>query len=170
MNASQIPLKVPWKISMAMPSPISAYEMTRPPAAASRVALRRSPFQRQSPARSIRPPSSGSAGSRLKASRSRLMNPSHAHTALTGSGRPGRKATPTKPAPRPSDTSGPATAMRNSAPGDGNMPAKRATPPNSQSVMPSMAMPSRRACTAWPSSCRRIEAKKASAATTAMVK
>ncbi len=47
---------------------------------------------------------------------------------------------------------------------------KRATPPNSQSVIPSISIPSRRAWTAWPSSCSRIEAKKTREATTAMAK
>ena len=75
-----------------------------------------------------------------------------------------------KPPPRAAETSGPAIAMRNSAPGEGNIAAKRATPPKSQSVMPSICMPSRRAWTAWPSSCSRIDAKKASAAATAMAK
>jgi hypothetical protein len=50
------------------------------------------------------------------------------------------------------------------------MPAKRATPPNSHSVIPSISIPSRRAWSAWPSSWSRIEAKKPNDATTAMAK
>src|SRR5688572_16834444 len=60
--------------------------------------------------------------------------------------------------------------FRSSAPAEGNMPLKRATPPKSQSVMPSISMPSRWACSAWPSSCRRIETKKRMAAAIAMAR
>ena len=50
---------------------------------------------------------------------------------------------------------------------DGNMPRNCATPPKSQSVMPSISIPSRRACTACPSSWARSEAKNRIAAATA---
>ena len=90
--------------------------------------------------------------------------PSTASAPLTSS------ATPTNAAPRRSDTTGPAMAMRNSAAAEGNIPLKRATPPKSQSVMPSISIPSRCACTAWPSSCRRMEAKNRSVAATAMAR
>ena len=118
----------------------------------------------------MRPPSSGSAGIRLKISSAAFVNPSHETTPSADAGRPGMNAAPTKPAARTSETSGPAAAMRNSAPAEGNIPPKRATPPNIHNVMPSICIPSRRACTAWPSSWSRIEAKKAREATTAIAK
>ncbi len=60
--------------------------------------------------------------------------------------------------------------MRNSAPAEENMPLKRAIPPKIHRVMPSISIPSRRACRACPSSWSRIEAKNASEATTAIRK
>ena len=54
--------------------------------------------------------------------------------------------------PMTSDTAGPASAILSSAAALGNIPLKRATPPKSQSVIPSSSIPSRRAVTAWPSS------------------
>ena len=66
------------------------------------------------------------------------------------------------------ETIGPATAIRNSAPAEGYMPRSRATPPNSQSVIPSISTPSRRAASACPSSCSRIEPKNETAATAAI--
>ena len=60
-------------------------------------------------------------------------------------------------------TSGPPIATLNSVPGESESRVIRATPPNIQSVMSEMPIPRRRATKAWPSSCRRIEAKKASA-------
>ncbi len=169
MKASQSPEKTPPMTVMARPAPIMRIEITRPPPAARRVAPRRSPFHCQRAARSMRPPSSGRAGSRLKSSSAALVKPSHASTPSAGSGRPS-SAPPMKAPASASETSGPAIAMRNSAPAEGNMPRKRATPPNSQSVMPSICMPSRPAWSAWPSSCSRIEPKKPSDATTAIAK
>ena len=67
-----------------------------------------------------------------------------------------------------SDTIGPAIAMRNSAPPLSNDPLSVATPPNSQSVIPSISTPSRRAWSACPSSCRSTETKKRTAATNAI--
>ena len=64
-------------------------------------------------------------------------------------------------------TTGPATAIRNSAPGESVSRLMRATPPNSHSVMSVMPMPSRRATMACPISCSRIDPKNASALTTA---
>src|SRR4051794_36394218 len=61
-------------------------------------------------------------------------------------------------------------AIRNSAPALGNRVLNWDTPPNSQSVIPSISMPSRRACHACPSSCRRSEAKNSRAATTAIAR
>ncbi len=55
----------------------------------------------------------------------------------------GHIAAPSKHAePIASVTTGPATAIRNSAPADGMSPAILATPPNSHNVMPSIRTPS----------------------------
>ena len=104
---------------------------------------------------STRPPSSGSAGSRLKTSNSEVdvAEPrSDAVDALRQAG--GYCDRARRGPPSASDTSGPAIAIRNSA------PARRerarvnfATPPKSHRVMPSISMPSRLAWKAWPSSC-----------------
>ena len=75
---------------------------------------------------------------------------------------------PTKPAPMTSETRGPAIAIRNSAPAVGNIPRNCATPPKSQSVIPSISIPSRLAWNAWPSSCRRSDVKNSTAATSAI--
>ena len=64
-------------------------------------------------------------------------------------------------------TSGPAAATRNSAPGDSVSRFIFITPPNRNSSIPDTSMPSRRAATAWPSSCSRIEPKNSTAAATA---
>src|SRR5262245_18746866 len=77
-------------------------------------------------------------------------------------------ATRTKRTPRASETSGPAIATRNSAPAPRNDPLNLATPPKSQSEIPSISIPSRRATRACPNSCRRIERKKRNAATIAI--
>ena len=64
-------------------------------------------------------------------------------------------------------TSGPAAATRNSAPGESVSRLIFITPPNRNSSIPDTSMPSRRAATACPSSCSRIEPKNSTAATTA---
>ena len=64
-------------------------------------------------------------------------------------------------------TSGPAAATRNSAPGESVSRLIFITPPNRNSSIPDTSMPSRRAASACPSSCSRIEPKNSTAATTA---
>ena len=97
-----------------------------------------------------------------------LTSPIHASTVSTASEPEYANAAPMNAAPITSETSGPAMAIRNSAPADGNRPRNFATPPRSQSVIPSICIPSRRASNACPSSCRRSELKKRSDATTAI--
>jgi len=58
-------------------------------------------------------------------------------------------------------------ATQSSVPGESESRSIRVTPPNTQSVMPEIEIPRRIAAKAWPSSCRRIEAKKANAVSTA---
>ena len=65
-------------------------------------------------------------------------------------------------------TTGPATATRNSWPGDRVSLFIFITPPKKNRSMPLTPMPSRRATTAWPSSCSRIDPKKPKAAATAV--
>jgi hypothetical protein len=64
-------------------------------------------------------------------------------------------------------TSGPATATRNSTPGESVSRPSLATPPNIHRSMPSTGMPLRIATIAWPSSCSRIARKNSSADATA---
>ena len=64
-------------------------------------------------------------------------------------------------------TSGPATATRNSTPGESVSRSSFATPPNIHRSMPEIGIPLRIATRACPSSCRRIERKKRSAVTVA---
>ena len=70
----------------------------------------------------------------------------------------------------PSVTSGPAAATRNSAPGESVSRLIFITPPNRNSSIPVTSIPSRRAATAWPSSCNRIDPKNNTAAATATPK
>ncbi len=64
-------------------------------------------------------------------------------------------------------TSGPAAATRNSAPGEPVSLDIRIRPPKKKRSMPATWMPSRRAASACPSSCRTIEPKNSSAVATA---
>ena len=64
-------------------------------------------------------------------------------------------------------TAGPAAATRNSAPGESVSRLIFITPPNRNSSIPDTSMPSRRAASACPSSCSRIEPKNSTAATIA---
>ena len=64
-------------------------------------------------------------------------------------------------------TSGPATATRNSTPGESDSRPSFATPPNIHRSMPTIGIPLRIATHAWPSSCSRIDRKNRSALRTA---
>ncbi len=96
------------------------------------------------------------------------MYPSHSSSVGTAPEPGHATAQPTNPRPRRRLTSGPAIAIRNSAPAEGNSPANLATPPKSHRVIPSICMPSRRACIACPSSCRTSEVKNTAVAVTPM--
>ena len=65
-------------------------------------------------------------------------------------------------------TAGPAIAIRNSWPGERVSLLIFITPPKKKRSIPLTSIPSRRAATAWPSSCSRIEPKKPNAAATAV--
>src|SRR5690348_10972842 len=67
-------------------------------------------------------------------------------------------------------TSGPATATLNSSPGVALSRLMRMKPPKKNSSMPVTSMPTRRAATACPSSCSRIEPKNSRATSTAPTK
>ena len=145
------------------------------------VAFSRFEVSRQTIARTIRPPSSGKAGRRLKTRISRLMFASQASTAtpvemsaFSSNPAPSQNVLPSiaTPSARQANpitivTAGPAAAIRNSAPALSGSRSRAATPPNIQSVIDEMPIPFRWAMTAWPSSWRRIEAKKPKALTTA---
>ena len=64
-------------------------------------------------------------------------------------------------------TAGPPSATRASTPGESASRSIRAMPPKIQSWIELIPIPLRRATTAWPSSCRRIEPKKPAAVSTA---
>ena len=96
----------------------------------------------------------------------RLMYPSQAATPSTALGRPA-SAINTNRTPKQIETSGPERATRNSAPALANRSLNSATPPNSQRVIESTSIPSRRATHEWPSSWSRIDAKNSRAATIA---
>ena len=72
-----------------------------------------------------------------------------------------------KPANSSSVTAGPAAATRNSSPGVSESRSERMKPPKKNRSMPPTPIPSRRAASACPSSCSRIEPKKMNAAMTA---
>ena len=95
------------------------------------------------------------------------MLPSQATTPSTASGS-GADASASIDRPMTRLTIGPAIAIRSSAPAEGNRPLNLATPPNSQRTIPSISIPSRRATTAWPSSCRSSEVKNRTAAIAAI--
>ena len=65
-------------------------------------------------------------------------------------------------------TAGPAAATLNSSPGEFESRESLATPPKSQRSIPEVEIPSRRAASAWPSSCSSSEMKKSSVAAIAM--
>ena len=155
---------------------------TRPSLAAKRVAEVRFPVRHQAIARTIRPPSIGKAGSRLKTRTRRLIIASQAtiastpempaslstSAALRNSSQPAAAmpiAVSTTTIARV--TSGPATATLNSVAGLSDSRSIRAMPPKIQSWMLEMPIPLRRATKAWPSSCRTIEPKKPKALRTA---
>ena len=150
--------------------------------AAKRVPELRLPVRHQAIARAMRPPSSGNAGTRLKISTKRLIEPSQAiMTAApealvllwaSAAWRSSPEAAITRKAPTQASTiaavtRGPAIAILNSVPGVSESFSSRAKPPNIHSVIPETPIPCRRATKAWPSSCSRIEAKKSAALATA---
>jgi hypothetical protein len=152
-----------------------------PDVAMIRVALARSPVRHQAIARTIRPPSSGSPGSRLNASSSALMKQMSASTTSVGvrsvrlnSIALVKASTPAVAAPMAKTikaisavASGPAAEILKSIHGVGESRFMRASPPNIQRSIPMIPTPLRRAAIACPSSCRRIDRKNASAKTTA---
>jgi hypothetical protein len=160
MNASHTPPNAPTVNSSTSPPKIRNCPKKMPSRAAVRVAETKSRRRCHNVARNTRPPSSGSAGSMLKTSSIRLIWPSQNTTPSISGGNGTSSAAARKTAPSSSDTTGPAIAMRNSAPAEGNEPVNFATPPNTQSVMPSIVMPSRCAWIAWPSSWASSDAKK----------
>ena len=164
MNAIQIPpITSPSETASTMPAAITPIARTRETCMAMPVARRRSPVTAQAMPRRVRPPSSGRAGSMLNTARIRLIIASHQNTVWAACGRPDRLDRPYSPRPSTSDTAGPVSAIRISAAPLGKKPSKRATPPKSHSVMLWMVMPSRRASSAWPNSCSRIDSAKATA-------
>jgi hypothetical protein len=150
--------------------------------AANRVARLRSPVIRQAIARAIRPPSRGKAGIRLKTKTTAFIVVNHPITAIgPETSAPSSITIASQSAPPPaasapipasaiaiaSVTAGPAAAILNSVPAESESRVIRAMPPKNHRVMSEIGIPARIATKACPSSCRRIEAKNASALTTA---
>ncbi len=164
------------------PSPISTHEKTWPSRALKRVPRLRSPVSFQAIARAIRPPSSGKAGTRLKASRNTLTTASQPISATVGVESTSWKLAvsttpencdPTAAAARQATTisavtAGPAAATWNSSFGVCESRLSLATPPNSHRSMPAVSIPWRRAIRAWPSSCSSSEKKNSIVADTAI--
>ena len=102
----------------------------RPAQAAAMVAVDWRPVSFQITARSIRPPSSGSPGSRLKSPTIRLAQPS---CQTRAPGMLSRETTCIRPNPaaaRTSDSAGPAADTRNSRPGVGGSRSISENPPS----------------------------------------
>ena len=142
----------------------------------------RSPVRHQAIERTIRPPSIGNAGSRLKTSTRALIEASQAIAASAPEVPASRSSTialrnsPEPPIARPTRprtatiarvTTGPPIATLNSVEGLSDSRSIWATPPKIQSWMLVMPIPLRIATKAWPSSWRTIEAKKPKALTSA---
>ena len=184
ISASQMPVKtsIPVK-TRTSPPPMNRYAKPWPSVAAKRVAEARLPVRHQAIARTIRPPSIGNAGSRLKTRTRRLIEASQATIASRPEvsavavdehrlaevcrtrRRPGRQ-----PPGRPtiaSVTAGPAIATLNSVEGLSVSRSSRARPPKIQSWMLEIPIPLRSATKACPSSCRTIEPKNPIALATA---
>ncbi len=105
-----------------------------------------------------------SASQAITARTPEVSAPSSTRIAFPNSSEPAAAIpTPTQASAIARVTSGPPIATLNSVPGESESRVIRATPPNIHRVMSEMPIPRRRATKAWPSSWRRIEAKKASA-------
>ena len=163
MNNPVIITKTPnWPLSInTNPMPTRPQPSTRPALPASRIARYLSPVRDQRIARRTRPPSRGAPGSMLNTARTPLTKPTQMSTVDCN---PMPAAKVTRPIRRL--TAGPASAMRPSARGLGDSRSRRATPPSAQRSIDSVRTPYRRATSAWPNSCARIEAKKATVART----
>jgi len=127
------------------------------------VARRRSCSTRHSTACSRRPPSSGAAGSRLKAASPRFnqpMSPASSPTAAAASPA-GSRSAPVATSPAPAAITmlihGPVAATANSSRGVRPWPDSSVAPPSANRVMPPTCSPRRRAATACPSSCARTD-------------
>ena len=116
---------------MAIGDTTSSTASTLPPQAAAIVPEPALLVSFQTPARSIRPPSSGSPGSRLNTPTIRLATQS---CQISTSGMPPpliRKTSAARPIPaRPSESAGPAAATMNSLPGVGGSFSISDTPPS----------------------------------------
>ncbi len=162
-----------------MPKPISSTAKPWPTNAAERVAFERSPVSFHAAARRIRPPSSGNAGTRLNTSSTAFIvtrNEMSSSGISDGAAPSSRAASQKSPVPAiamptseptvtiASVTSGPATATKNSLPGVSVSWLIFMTPPKKKRSIPATPIPTRRAASAWPSSCSRIEPKNSTAA------
>ena len=126
------------------PRAISRKPKAEPNMVVMRVAQRRLPRRCQRTERSMRPPSRGKAGTRLKATRVPLITPRYSRTAVTGPGQPASHASSASTRQKPAIRTlaiGPATAVINSAVGSGGSPSIWATPPKMNSVMPRIRSP-----------------------------
>ena len=125
---------------------------TRPAQAAAIVPVPGRPVSFQTPARSIRPPSSGSPGSRLNTPTSRLATISWSvSTRAMPVGWTTSMASQPRPA-RPRDSSGPAPETRNSLPGVCGSSSISEKPPSGYSRIRRTGRPKARATAQWLSS------------------
>lgn len=145
------------------PAAVSVQPSARPASAAIRVARWKSPLEAHDTARTIRPPSSGSPGNRLKRPTKKHAAASEKSAVGTGpmcwtssvSGRRAGAERETSSAPAPSATRpsvtltmGPTMAIHSSALGVGGSRVSRAAPPKTWSVMSRTETPHARAIVA----------------------
>src|SRR5580693_5312356 len=144
--------------SSATGTSISSTARPRPAQAAAIVAVPGRPVTFHTPARSIRPPSSGSPGSRLKTPTTRLARIS---CSISTRGMPPRLNAKSSPMPMParaSDVSGPTTDTLNSLAGVGGSCSISEKPPSGYSRMRRTVSWNARATTQWLSSCTSTDA------------
>ncbi len=153
--------------AIAMPMPTMTQPSARPRRAVCRPARSRSPLRAQASARTARPPSSGSPGTRLTSPRARFRPPTSTSPPTTAPG-PEPLTSSTRAAGRmtaasTSDRPGPASAIASSSPGRPAWIESGASPPTNPRTMVDEATPRRRPTSAWASSWATTEATTPSA-------
>ena len=137
----------------------TATASTRPAQAAATVAVAGLPVTFHTPARSIRPPSSGRPGQQVEDA-DQQVGPDQLLEQQPGqaAGLDGHVRRRSRPPARASESSGPAAETRNSLPGVGGSRSISENPPSGYSRMRRTGSPNPRATREWLSSCTSTEA------------